>query len=319
MLYPIAKPKPESSEDLIGYINSSGHIVVTLQYKMGRHYSEGVAAVMRADGQWVFIDEQGRISIPRSFEGIYSFREGLCPAYVKSATGYVDRTGKWFIQPSFSVASQFNEGLAYVSVDGQSFGFIDRSGQFVIKPQFTEARRFSCGLAAVRKEGFWGYVDRMGCVRIPFQFDGPRAQPFTNGLAGVCSRGEWGFIDTSGGWVVKPQYEGIGRFSEGYAPVCLEGGWRFLDLAGNLHSASHYDSLGELDCGLATAAISGSAGFVAASGDWVIPPNFEECFRFVGELAAVRGGNSWQYIKRDGQVVWRSEPFAMVQAPPYIE
>ncbi len=42
------------------------------------------------------------------------------------------------------------------------FGYIDRSGRFAIEPRFERARPFHCGLALVRKNGEWNYIDHLG-------------------------------------------------------------------------------------------------------------------------------------------------------------
>lgn len=43
------------------------------------------------------------------------------------------------IEPRFLVASEFSEGLAFASTDGENFGFIDLTGKFVIPPSSSHA------------------------------------------------------------------------------------------------------------------------------------------------------------------------------------
>ena len=50
-------------------------------------------------------------------------------------------------------------------------------------------------------------------------------------------------------------------------------------------------------------------------GLWVIPPEFDRCYRFFGELAVVRKGDVYSYIRRNGETVWTSEAFAWVCQP----
>jgi len=84
--------------------------------------------------------------------------------------GYMDRTGKVIIEPQYSFADDFYEGLARVYVGGErycgynykndmydnsalgggKYGYIDTKGIFVIKPQFYYAGRFNEGLAAAK-------------------------------------------------------------------------------------------------------------------------------------------------------------------------
>lgn len=61
----------------------------------------------------------------------------------------------------------FKEGLAAVQIgDSETgkHGFIDKRGKFVINPQFDYAFAFSEGLAVIRvgddKTGKWGYIGR---------------------------------------------------------------------------------------------------------------------------------------------------------------
>jgi hypothetical protein len=57
----------------------------------------------------------------------------------------------------FSRAYRFSEGLAVVVVDNK-FGYIDRTSKFVIEPQFTSAESFSNGLAMVFAHGKSMYI-----------------------------------------------------------------------------------------------------------------------------------------------------------------
>jgi hypothetical protein len=50
--------------------------------------------------------------------------------------GYIDKTGKIIVEPQFTSASPFSEGLAYVEgADGAGFAwaYIDATGAFVWK------------------------------------------------------------------------------------------------------------------------------------------------------------------------------------------
>jgi hypothetical protein len=73
--------------------------------------------------------------------------------------------GKVVIKPdfTFSYASIFHEGLSVAQPkNGTKTGYIDRSGKFVIEPKFDFASEFKNGLAKVRQGKIWGYIDRTG-------------------------------------------------------------------------------------------------------------------------------------------------------------
>ncbi|HEX6466938.1 MAG TPA: WG repeat-containing protein, partial [Terriglobales bacterium] len=215
MLYPISTPKPNSADDLIGFIDSYGRVIVQPLYAAGSFFFEGKASVVDWNGKSGFIDNTGNLAIPCEFQGLGNFKDGLCA----QSGGYIDHIGDWFIEPRFIVASDFSEGRAFASTDGESFGFIDFSGNFVVPLEFQRCCAFSSGLAAVLREDRWGYIDHEGETRIPHVFEGPIAQPFRYGVAGVQIDGHWGFIGPTGDFVISPEYERVKPFAEGYAPV----------------------------------------------------------------------------------------------------
>ena len=75
--------------------------------------------------------------------------------------GYVDKTGKFVVNPLFDDVSNFVKGLAVMKV-GDKYGYVDKTGKFVINPQFDYARNFWGGLAYVMVGGKYGYIDKTG-------------------------------------------------------------------------------------------------------------------------------------------------------------
>ena len=68
--------------------------------------------------------------------------------------GYIDKTGKYAINPQFDVAGEvFVDGLTIVrtgdSVTGK-WGYIDKTGKYVVNPQFDMAYGFMNDIAEVR-------------------------------------------------------------------------------------------------------------------------------------------------------------------------
>ena len=300
-------------EDRIGFINPEGRLVVRPTYAGGSYFFEGRASVVDENRKSGFVDALGKLAIPFRFEGLGKFKNGLCSIN----GGFIDHSGKWLIEPRFLVASDFSEDRAFVSFDGDTFGFINLRGDTVIQPEFQLCRPFSEGLAGVCRDDRWGYIDHSGMITIPHVFEGSR-RGFHDGLAGVQIDGRWGFIDQSGNFVLKPEYEDLKSFSEGYAPVRRGQKWGLINLDGTLVVDFKFDDLGELHGGIAHAKLDGNAGFISATGSWLIRPEFDRCYRFFGKLAVARKGDTYCYLRRDGEVVWKSESGATVQAPPVV-
>src|SRR2546421_3866494 len=69
--------------------------------------------------------------------------------------GYIDKSGKFIINPQFEGGGHFEAGLAPVRV-GDRWGYVGKNGQLSINPQFEEAGDFADGLALVRVNGRYG-------------------------------------------------------------------------------------------------------------------------------------------------------------------
>lgn len=125
--------------------------------------------------------------------------------------------------------------------DNFQYGYKDEKGTVKIQPKYSSATEFSNGLAIVSLNEKFGYLDATGNVKINLQYE--NASAFSDGLAAVQLNGKWGYIDPTGKIVLKPIYEGANRFGEGLAAVCIsrkeketgwgmEEEWIFIDKTG---------------------------------------------------------------------------------------
>ncbi len=145
-----------------GYLDTTGHEIITPQYEYAESFSEGYACVKLGE-KYGYIDENGKVVIPMQFERANSFSEGLASVKINGSWGYIDKKGSFIIQPSFHSAGSFKNGVARVeNID--YFGYIDIKGTVVIKPIFTEAEDFFHGLAKVVIDGKDAYINTKGEV-----------------------------------------------------------------------------------------------------------------------------------------------------------
>jgi hypothetical protein len=80
--------------------------------------------------------------------------------------GFINKKGKFVIEPQFYTTGNFSEGLAYVEKGGE-YGYIDKTGKYVIELKYSWAVDFSNGLAKVyfsddEYSTDWGYIDKTG-------------------------------------------------------------------------------------------------------------------------------------------------------------
>ncbi|MBW4459676.1 MAG: WG repeat-containing protein [Nodosilinea sp. WJT8-NPBG4] len=258
----------------VGYMNQQGATVIAPQFDEGGAFSDGLAAV-RVGAQWGFIDRTGVYVIPRQFTTRPGdFSDGLAAIRIEGElTGFIDKTGAIAIQPQPYYVTSFTEGLAAISVNGQS-GFIDKTGAIAIQPQFEQVKAFSDGLAAVKvrssptASALWGYIDRTGALVIePQYYD---AEPFSEGLAAVLGlNGDgrtWGYINRAGETAIQPQffahpeYQGpvTTPFSGGIAMVRRGEQAGFIDRTGRYAIATQFIDADRVSDGMARVNVGGT-------------------------------------------------------------
>lgn len=316
MLYPISQFVRDSPDLIVGFIDASGTIKIVPRFAGAGHFCEGKASVVGIDGKSGFLDLSAELAIPMLFRGVSHFHDGVCNIGTERGVGYIDHSGKWLIEPSFLIAMAFSEGRTFVSEDGQTFHMIDAKGARLGTDSFERARPPRASLAPVMKNRRWGFIDVHGATTIPFVYEDTKAQHFKSGVAAVKVAGRWGFIDRSGSFSIKPYFEDVRPFAEGLAAVKFEGKWGMVDLGGELRLKPKWDELGQLVNGLATARFNGRFGYIDPTGDWAIEPVYDTAKPFFGELALVEVGSESAHVRSDGQVVWQSEPHAIVPRHP---
>jgi hypothetical protein len=127
-----------------GYIDTKGEYVIQprkLYHATGFH--DGMAEI-RTYGKMEreFINHRGETVFERRVGGV-QFSEGLAAAdenptwdkdkreWIQGRKGYLDKTGKWVIEPQFYWAEPFTGGLARVGSPEEGQGYINKSGKRV--------------------------------------------------------------------------------------------------------------------------------------------------------------------------------------------
>ena len=259
-----------------GYINSSGKFIIEPIYTFAFSFSEGLAVVgENMDSRWFYIDHQGKTVIEANPKFIWlgPFQNGLA---------------------QFSTNIGENTTNTY---DARN-GFFDKTGNIVIEPKFTDAENFSDGLAMVaedkkREDGASGYfnrksfMDTKGNIVTPFY---ERAENFSEGLAAVYIENRWGFIDKTGNIVIAPQFDFVLReFSEGIAFVhCDNEKIAAINKSGKYITQCIFDEAWGFSEGLSAVQLNGEFGFINSKGRFIIKPQFDYAESFYNGLAEVK-------------------------------
>lgn len=291
------------------YIARLNYISPPAQSYWASNFSEGLAAFTIGtlnDTKFGYAGTNGKVVIQPQFTAANEFSEGLAAVRVGYKFGYIDNTGKMVIQPQYDIAKPFSEGIALVQIDNKD-AYIDKTGKRITSEYYYNCKSFSEGLAAVgvvAGDGKYGYIDKTGKLVIPNKFD--EAESFSEGLAKVKFAGKIGYIDTTGNFVIQPQYYQAESFSEGLASVKIGEKFGYIDKTGKVVIQPQFSSAWPFSEGLAAV---NQSGYIDKTGKIVIQPKFQLVESFSEGLAVVRInrpeglGYAYGYINKAGNYV----------------
>ena len=227
--------KDRNFGDKCGFIDRDGKYVAAPDFLSVGFFSGSrsgdVAPVKFPEGGFGFVSRSGKVVIPGPFEAltINGFQGGVAAARSGGKWGYINRAGKWAIDPQFDEALGFVEGLAGVSVSNK-WGYIDTRGKFVVNPQFDMAYSFDNGTAPVRTGAAWSLIDAKG--------DPLPGPPFlelsldnNQGLRAARTKDGWGYV-RGASFVVRPIFDAAEPFMGELARVTIGDRELYVDKTG---------------------------------------------------------------------------------------
>jgi hypothetical protein len=228
-----------------GFFDKNGNQAIEFKYDDANAFSDGIAWVKK-DGKWGCIDKKGNTVIEFDYVWINDFNDGLAFVRKDNTHPMcIDREGNVVIDEfpqglHWSNYLDFSEGLACVEMDGK-YGYIDKTGKYAIEPHFSYAKNFSDGLALIMDENFkCGYIDKKG--RIVIQPIYAMGSDFSENLAAVClqdgtslEKRKYCYIDKSGKMVSDSSFCRADDFHDGIGSVeVYDEGINYVDKTGKL-------------------------------------------------------------------------------------
>ena len=122
---------------------------------------------------WGYLSTDGKQAIEPQFSGANYFQDGLAlVSDTANQLGYINTKGEYAIPTRYSSASDFHEGLAWVALPDSALMTIDTKGNKVFDfPRAAQASVFVDGYSYYKGEnGLWGIVDKKGTdVEMPIE------------------------------------------------------------------------------------------------------------------------------------------------------
>lgn len=235
-----------------GFVDTSGKLVIPMEYCEADSFSEGLAAVSLEDSQvflhgqydrekWGYIDKTGKMVIDAKYQTAQPFSEGMAAVRTEDGVGYIDKTGKEVIPCQYRWGGYFRNGVTYVTErDSQETWLIDQTGKklkLIATGKYVTYRDDSfrndgeLKNGVVQKEEIAEYGNTHSHVISLYDETGEisfETYEWKKGLSEGLSpwrekeTGKYGYVDTNGKRVSAPAFDEAEPFKDGYAIVANE-------------------------------------------------------------------------------------------------
>ena len=209
----------QTEDELCGYVDTKGRVVIKPQYKEAIGFSENIALVTDKDGKRFAIDHKGQKLFDLKSSQLFidqSYHNDMLIYYTEDnfEPGCLNRKGEKVISPSskFSTIGLFEGEVASVR-EGEYWGFINKKGDMLIRAKYQNVGFYNSEFACVQDKDKIGIIDYNGETLCDFKYD--EVLSFYNGkYAYAKSHNYYVLIDKTGKEINKKEYAIIEDYSQ---------------------------------------------------------------------------------------------------------
>jgi len=248
---------PYKEKDLWGYLDTTGKVVVPAQYAYALPFEGGIGRVNQGgkllavdavrEGRWGAYLADGSQLITPAYRQVFTPSEDLIRVQEGSLFGYLNADGEVRLEPQYTQATDFSEGVAVVyqsSGNRTGWAFINNRGKVLSTPSFDLQPETLTGqlvVTRIRRGAAYAYgaINAEGEEIVPAQQAEVRIispsliafKPFptqTNQVTG------WGLYHADGRRVAPPSYPTLTTYGNGLVGLVRNGRTAFYDDTGRL-------------------------------------------------------------------------------------
>ena len=292
---------------------ADGTEIVKPQYMFVDKFKNGYCIVLRDYDRYGLINKEGKEVVPCEYQNVTLPADGMIRVQKDGLYGFVHEDGTPAIEPQYRAASTFNEGLAVVAVDIDSFtvsyGYIDKENRIVIQPKYQYANPFYNGYAVVKQYERNGMIDRNGKMVFPAKYEF---------LSAMDNNGIFLVMDPEGDHIamfnrkfkqITPyQYDDFISYSDGFYVFVKHGQKGLIDAKGKEHFGL-YDNVGGFQNGFCMVRKNDKYGIIDKKGKFILPLEYSnkstlgDAYTFHEGLALVMKNDSCGFINTKGEIV----------------
>jgi len=175
---------------------------------------DGLAAVMSTDNLWGYTEKSGAIVIPFQYEDASDFVDGMALVKYNGKVGGINTHGKKILNFDYEAAQVLNNSNYLILKKEGKWGALDKKGKPVIEFKYDNLANFADGVAWARFKGVWGILDAKGNWKPTPEVTGARG--FEHGLSVFNNdQGNTGVIDKTGKIILPASFDDVSDIIDG--------------------------------------------------------------------------------------------------------
>ena len=231
---------PFQANELLGYIDTTGKIIIKPEYDAVGNFYEGLAVINKNDSVF-YINKENVNQFNEIFSEAYRFKNGMAPVKKNNKWFFINRQGQ-IISAAYEEVNELSSQLYVVKQNGK-YGAIDYLGQAVIEPKFQKLGDFKNDFAYYVENGKYGFVSKSGLVQeAEFEWISDFNEYYT---AIVKKANHYGIINSQGAVVLEPEYDLVLRTAGNVFILVKNSMYGFYSGTGCFISPVVYDFLKE--------------------------------------------------------------------------
>lgn len=169
--------------------------------------------------------------------------------------------------------------------------------------RFSEIGPFNSGLAPVKQKGKWGFINKIGDLQIPCEYDLVRLPSGDKGMIAAKRNKKWGYIDTDNITTIDFSFDDILSFWEGLAPAKQGKLYGVIDEYGKTIIRPIYNVISQSFNHIFLAKKNIKWGFIDGTGNILLPFIYDNATVFSFGVSYVRIGQKHGFLNLQGEFI----------------
>lgn len=189
--------------------------------------TEGLRGIKK-NGQFGFVDSQGRLRIANRYDDIQPYQEDLAAVKIRNKWGFINHEDKIAIQPVYEEVSPFNKGFSLVKQKGL-YGLINKKGTLILPVRYDIISILPHGNILIQQDKMFGLSNAEGRVLVTPKYH--KIEDLNNNYVIVERDGKYGVVTVQGISTIPLMYDHISYDTFNKTFIALKKAeWKKLDL-----------------------------------------------------------------------------------------